>query len=403
MVTNEGGINCHTVLTMKKAKYVSYALLFLLLSLLLHLLAWSGLSGSGGALLEGLGRMPRSEIIDFVIAEPAPPEPRADSLSPVADQAVDDPRPVPSDTTSKKTGAMEPAGPKEAVTADAPSATHAKEREMAGAEIPAPDIPIDNAARIDHAPKEQVISASQSASPAVAATPRAAANVASPPPDIIPFERERLTFALYWTGIHVGTATMEAVRGDVTSSITSIVNSNAVISAFYKVEDRAEARLVKGRPASFTLLQNEGKHRGNKETIFDSERKKVVYINHLSDSRQEYDMRDKPLWDVLTGFYYVRRQPLETGKSVNISMFDSNRFLNTEVKVLRREKVKLNSGEEVSAIVVEPVLNSEGLFKRSGTILIWLTDDQRRMPVRMETKLKIGWVTAVLKSYSVKD
>ncbi len=114
-------------------------------------------------------------------------------------------------------------------------------------------------------------------------------------------------------------------------------------------------------------------------------------------------MGGKLLWDVITSFYYLRRQPLEIGKSVHISMFDSNKFLNTEVRVLRHEQFTMDNGQEVPTIIVEPVLKSEGLFQKSGTIMIWLTDDERRMPVRMETKLKIGWVTAVLKSFSVQN
>jgi hypothetical protein len=390
--------------TMKTVKNLSYPLLlFLLLSLMLHLLAWSGFSGWGDPLLQGLGRISHGDVIDCLITEAAPPETRTESASSVAGQATTHTRPVSADTPSTKAEATQPATSIGAATVDEQPAIPVQDRETAAVETSVPDTPSENAAPASLPPQEQAARTVQSASPTADASRTAAATVASPPPDIIPFERERLTFSLYWTGIHVGTATIEAVRGEVTSSITSVVNSNAVISAFYRVEDRAEARLVKGRPASFTLLQSEGKHRGNKETIFDLERNRVIYINHLADSRQEYDMHDKLLWDVLTGFYYLRRQPLEIGKPVNISMFDSNKFLNTEVKVLRREKVKLNSGEEVSAIVVEPILNSEGLFKKSGTILIWLTDDERRMPVRMETKLKIGWVTAVLKSFSVKN
>jgi hypothetical protein len=84
-------------------------------------------------------------------------------------------------------------------------------------------------------------------------------------------------------------------------------------------------------------------------------------------------------------------------------MFDSNKFLNTEVRVLRRDRVEQEDGRRVPSIVVEPVLTSEGLFKKEGEILIWLTDDERRLPVRMETKLKIGRVTAELKSSSVSS
>ncbi len=390
---------------MKTVQKLSYPLvLFFLLSLLLHLLAWAEFSGPGGPMLQGLARISTSEVISVLIAEPAPPDVRTDTASSAAGRAAAhtgavSAGPPPSSPAEE----AQPTASGEVATGDEPLATPVPDPETAAQEPAVPNTPPGNAAPVGLPPQEQAAGTVPSASPGAETAQTAAAATAVPLPDIFPFAREQLTFSLYWSGIHVGTATMEAVRGENTSYITSVVNSNAVISAFYKVEDRAEARLVNGRPAGFTLLQSEGKHRRNKETIFDPERDKVIYINHMDKSRLEYDMNGKLLWDVISGFYYLRRQPLEIGKSVNIRMFDSNKFLNTEVKVLRREQVELYDGQEVPTIIVEPVLNSEGLFQKTGEILIWLTDDERRMPVRMETKLKIGRVTAELKSFSVKN
>jgi hypothetical protein len=41
-------------------------------------------------------------------------------------------------------------------------------------------------------------------------------------------------------------------------------------------------------------------------------------------------------------------------------------------------------------------MKSEGIFFRRGEIYIWLTDDEKRLPVMLKTKVKIGWVTASL-------
>ncbi|HKZ16532.1 MAG TPA: DUF3108 domain-containing protein [Geobacteraceae bacterium] len=380
---------------MKKLTNLSLPLgLFILLSILLHLLVWTGLSGSINAFLLEMGRIPQHEVIDVQVAEPPPPEPQIASTSSAANRTAIHARPVSDEPPSPSDEVPQSSISNGLASADQEHATPAEEPS-------APVTPSEDAGQANPTPQVPEAEGGQNASPG-AESAQTTAN-AKPPPDIFPFERERLTFALYWSGIHVGTATMEAVRGTGTSYITSVVNSNAVISEFYKVQDRAEARIVNGRPAGFTLIQSEGKHRRNRETIFDPERDKVIYINHLDKSRQEHDMNGKLLWDVISGFYYARRQPLEIGKSLHISMFDSNKFLNTEVKVLRRERVKMYDGKEVPTIIVEPILKSEGLFQKTGEILIWLTDDERRMPVRMETKLKIGRVTAELKSFSVQN
>jgi hypothetical protein len=43
-------------------------------------------------------------------------------------------------------------------------------------------------------------------------------------------------------------------------------------------------------------------------------------------------------------------------------------------------------------------MKSEGIFNRKGDMYIWLTDDQRRIPVRMQTKVAVGSITATLVS-----
>jgi hypothetical protein len=53
--------------------------------------------------------------------------------------------------------------------------------------------------------------------------------------------------------------------------------------------------------------------------------------------------------------------------------------------------------------VVEPILRGPGVFTQKGRLTVWLTDDARRMPVLMKSKVVIGHVAAVLKSYKVAE
>jgi len=66
-----------------------------------------------------------------------------------------------------------------------------------------------------------------------------------------------------------------------------------------------------------------------------------------------------------------------------------------EVQVLRREKVKTKLGE-FDTVVIKPLMKSEGIFNRKGDVYIWLTDDKKRIPVKLESKVAIGSITATL-------
>jgi hypothetical protein len=41
-------------------------------------------------------------------------------------------------------------------------------------------------------------------------------------------------------------------------------------------------------------------------------------------------------------------------------------------------------------------LKSEGIFFSKGDIFIWLTDDMNHIPVKVETKVAVGYVKATL-------
>lgn len=192
---------------------------------------------------------------------------------------------------------------------------------------------------------------------------------------------------------------MEAVDSNGLLKITSRANSSAFISAFYKVEDYAESLIRDGIPVQFRIKQHEGKYKSNKETIFDADKKNVTFINYLKGIKNEHSIRDGVAWDVISGFFYLRTQPLEVGKSIYINIFDSDKFYTAEINVLRKEKIGIPGIGEVNAVIVRPELKTEGLFQRKGDVLIWLTDDEKRIPVRVETKVPVGDVVAELRDF----
>jgi hypothetical protein len=66
-----------------------------------------------------------------------------------------------------------------------------------------------------------------------------------------------------------------------------------------------------------------------------------------------------------------------------------------EIRVLRKERVSTPVGE-FDTIAIEPMVASEGVFEGKKGVVIWLTDDNRRIPVKAQTKVTVGSVTALL-------
>lgn len=219
---------------------------------------------------------------------------------------------------------------------------------------------------------------------------------------ILKCKKEKLFYDIYWFGIYVGNAVLEAIYDEESLKITSRANSASLISTLYTVEDYAESLVLKGKALRFRIKQREGRYKSNKETIFDSNNGKVTYFDYLKGKKNEQSLNGV-VWDVISGFYYLRTQPLMIGEIVFINIFDSNKLLKAEVSVLRKEKIKVPGRGEVNAIVVKPDLKSEGLFHKKGDIFIWFTDDEARIPVRLETRVSIGRVVAELKKLEIEN
>ena len=213
------------------------------------------------------------------------------------------------------------------------------------------------------------------------------------------FINERMRFDIYWMGIYAGYALINVKGNDEEVKIISEVHSAPFISNFYYVNDKAESTIEHGKPKHFRFLQIEGKHRGDKEIHFNYDSKEITFINHIKNKVSIHKGVEKVFMDVLSGFFYLRSLSIELNKPVLIDIFDSDKFATVEVKPIKEEVIETSLNKEVKALVVKPELTTEGLFKRKGDIFIWLSNDERKIPLRVETKVSVGRVVAELKEY----
>lgn len=212
---------------------------------------------------------------------------------------------------------------------------------------------------------------------------------------------ERLEFELSYAGITAGRAVQEVKLDNNEIQIVSTARSADWLRFFFPVDDRIESFLMSDAPAlsiGSPRLYRERKHEGktvtNREARFDRQKLEVTTVDHRNNSETKHVIT-KRTYDTLSSFFYFRTVPLQVGASYFIDIYDCKRLWNTEVKVLRREELKIPLGR-FNTIVIQPLLKSEGIFARTGDMLIWLTDDERRIPVQMKSKVVVGSITVTL-------
>lgn len=207
---------------------------------------------------------------------------------------------------------------------------------------------------------------------------------------------ERLRFSVQYGPIKAGSAYLEVpeitdYEGHPTFLLLARAESNAFFSRFYKVKNRIESRWdADGRfSRRYAETRREGKLRFENEILFDPERGEARYKDG-----QTYPIPPQ-VQDALSSFYFTRFQALPLGGSVVFDYHASRKSRPMEVKVIGRERVKTPAGT-FNCVVIEPMLKAGGIFKNKGRLVIWLTDDERRMPVMMKSKVAIGSISVIL-------
>jgi Protein of unknown function (DUF3108) len=222
-------------------------------------------------------------------------------------------------------------------------------------------------------------------------------------PDLatVPFSvGEELLFEVRWMGLLAGNASM-AVNGQLSHNghdvyhIRTLAQSSPFFSVFYNVRDLGETYVdVRGLyPWYFHFDQREGKRVVQRTVTFDQQRGIAVYTKNQAPP-QEVAVPPQ-VQDSLSSFYLLRTLPLRVGDQIHMKMFSNGQTYDVEIQVLRREKVEAYWGP-VDAFVVRPVLRFQEILRQTGDVLIWLTDDERRLPVRMRTEIKVGTIEATL-------
>lgn len=217
----------------------------------------------------------------------------------------------------------------------------------------------------------------------------------------VPFSvGEELMFEIRWIGLLAGHASM-GVKSQVSKDghdvyhIMTKAQSSPVFSLFYNVHDVGETYVdVRGLyPWYYRLNQREGTRIIERTVTFDQIRGLAIYTKNR-EIPQELAV-PAGVQDSLSSVYLLRTLPLQVGHATTIKTFSNGRTYDVAIDVLRREKVDVYWGS-VETLVVRPVIKFKEILRQKGEVLIWVTDNASRIPVRMQTEITIGSIVATL-------
>lgn len=206
---------------------------------------------------------------------------------------------------------------------------------------------------------------------------------------------ERMEFDMKYGPIPAGSAVMEVRREGEKYLATSKAVSNKFFSLFFPVDDSMESLMdVEGFPKRFEKATKEGRHRSYHEAIFLQDEGKIISDGDTLSVR-------RPVQDPLSIFYYLRLRPLKVGTTFSVYTFTDGKLYPLKVKVVGKEKVRVKAGT-FDCFVLVPSRTTGGLLKR-GRMKVWLSDDERRLLVKMRSELAIGHISAELVRYEREE
>ena len=139
------------------------------------------------------------------------------------------------------------------------------------------------------------------------------------------------------------------------------------------------------------------------EAVFDYRQKRVTFVESdpkepMKPPRKIASKIDESTHDLISAIYNLRMLPLAVGKTFEMSISDSGLVYEIPVRVTGRILLKTVLGR-VWCFRVEPdVFGAGRLIESKGKMVIWITDDARRIPVRSQVNANIGKVDIKLRS-----
>jgi hypothetical protein len=232
-----------------------------------------------------------------------------------------------------------------------------------------------------------------------APSPSAAAEetLVPPPAGIQAFHPgETLTYNVSWSRVFSA--------GTVTMAVESTELSDAREVLKFVVQGRTRGLMDKAFPVhnvvqsvfdtqlmqslSYSLRESYGKKKRLRVTEFDHAKKTAVY--RLNEDPPETLAIPDPVQDGLSLIYFLRtREDLAIGRHREIAVVDSGKHWTIEISVLAREKVTTAAGEFATIKFRTSPKDTGGSVKKRE-VFLWLTDDDRKVPVLMKSKLKVG-------------
>jgi hypothetical protein len=217
---------------------------------------------------------------------------------------------------------------------------------------------------------------------------------------------EKLTYEIHWTFIHAGNAVLEVMPdtemgGVKARHFKATASTVPWVDTIYKVRDTMDAwtNMDVTHALRYKKDQNEGSYHKKVDLIFDKEKNQSRryargVLQHTID--QPVDV-----FDPMSILYSFRKRILYKTMQFGANVSDGKQSIVGEAYVEGVEDIETPMGDIRAFRVRIDIKHLSGVFKKSpdAELIVWFSADQRRIPVKVRSKVKVGHFTLELIDY----
>jgi hypothetical protein len=216
--------------------------------------------------------------------------------------------------------------------------------------------------------------------------------------------KETLDFNVEWRLVTAGHARLEwyATTPKIHMGYEAKLHleSAGMVSKLYRVNDLYSVELTPTLCAESTVMNaQEGSRRRETRVHYNSGTRKAAYVERDLNKNTIFAQKEIAIpgcvYDVMGALYALRAIKLDPGHSTEFRMSDGKKSVSAKVEAEKREEIKTDTGT-YKTVRYQAYLFNDVLYRRSAHLYIWLSDDNRKLPVQIQIKMAniaIGTIT----------
>ncbi len=230
---------------------------------------------------------------------------------------------------------------------------------------------------------------------------------AVPPSSLAVQDREHLSYRVSWAIVRgAGSIKIDARRDPARADrlvVTTTTATRGLARMLMAFDAKAESLYDLGTGRLLSLHEYSKAKEKEKEhsVIFDHAARSAAYTERGATEPRALPMPEGEPSDLILALLQTRTWNLKPGEKRDALVLFGDDFYELTIHALRYEDVYTSLGQ-FKTLVLEPKMEKtppKGMFKRGSSVRVWISQDEKRLPVRFEVEFNIGTGVATLDYY----